>query len=171
MKIINAVGRLSVRTCVGMPGDGRTRRNEADHKVRSRTNRVRSVSSGRPNNSSPASLSKNSALEARRATDMAVSHQEKQLEKKKLKIEKYLKKREIEEACERERNIGVVRVKAGVDRVMLTIILTLLCLGTIMVFSASYPSALAYKNDSLYFIKRQSIFACVGIGIIITDCP
>lgn len=62
-------------------------------------------------------------------------------------------------------NRGVVRIKTSADRVLLILILTLLTLGTIMVFSASYPHALYESGgeDSLGYIKRQLLFAGVGI--------
>ncbi len=56
----------------------------------------------------------------------------------------------------------IQRVRHGVDRPMLIIILVLLCLGTIMVFSASYPNALHEKNDSLYYIRNQLIWLTLG---------
>lgn len=58
----------------------------------------------------------------------------------------------------------IVRVKTGVDRTMLVLILILLSLGSIMVFSASYPSALAERGDSLFYIKKQLLFIAVGLG-------
>ncbi len=72
-------------------------------------------------------------------------------------------------AAEKERKWqeDIVRVRGGVDKVMLAIILLLLCLGSLMVFSASYPVAMADKHitDSLYYVKRQLIF--VGVGAVI----
>ena len=62
---------------------------------------------------------------------------------------------------------NIVRVRTGVDRVMLALILILLALGSIMVFSASYPSALAQEGDSLYYIKRQLIFIAIGVAAMI----
>ncbi|MBS5724668.1 MAG: cell division protein FtsW [Clostridiales bacterium] len=62
---------------------------------------------------------------------------------------------------------GVQRVRHGVDRPMLIIILVLLCLGTIMVFSASYPNALASRNDSLYYIRNQILWLVIG-GILMS---
>ncbi len=59
----------------------------------------------------------------------------------------------------------VIRVKSGVDRIMLVLILILICFGSIMVFSASYADAESRFNDSYYFIKRQIVF--VGIGILV----
>lgn len=61
----------------------------------------------------------------------------------------------------------VVRVYSGVDKVMLALILTLVCLGTITVFSASYPSALNKGLDMYYYGKRQLIFAILGIVIML----
>lgn len=51
-----------------------------------------------------------------------------------------------------------VRVDAGVDRVMLVIIILLLCLGSIMVFSASYADAQSRYGDSYHYIKRQLLW-------------
>lgn len=58
----------------------------------------------------------------------------------------------------------IVRVRSGVDRIMLVLIVILICFGSVMVFSASYADAQARYNDSYYFIKRQIIF--VGLGLI-----
>ncbi len=63
----------------------------------------------------------------------------------------------------RERDADIVRVRTGMDRTMLVLILLLLSLGSIMVFSASYPSALAERGDSLFYIKKQLLF--IGIGL------
>lgn len=50
-----------------------------------------------------------------------------------------------------------------VDFTFLTIILILLIYGLTMVFSASSASAHYYNNDAFYFIKRQLIFAVLGL--------
>ncbi len=77
--------------------------------------------------------------------------------------EKNLRKRREDE----EWNRGIVRIKTNADRVLLVMILLLLTLGTIMVFSASYPLALYQTegSDSLLYIRRQLMFA--GIGIVV----
>lgn len=68
---------------------------------------------------------------------------------------------------EAEWNRGIIRVKGSPDRLFLTLVLILLCLGTVMVFSASYPSALAKEGDSLYYVKRQLLYMAVGfVGMI-----
>ena len=61
---------------------------------------------------------------------------------------------------------NIIRVRTGADRVMLALILILLALGSIMVFSASYPSALAKEGDSMYYIKRQVLFAAAGLIVM-----
>ena len=74
---------------------------------------------------------------------------------------------------ERRRGAGnpkrriVVQLVGGVDRPFLVTIILLLCLGTVMVFSASYPYANAnFKGDSYHFAKRQILFALAGLGVM-----
>ena len=59
---------------------------------------------------------------------------------------------------------SIIRVRTNADRVMLALILILLSLGSIMVFSASYPSALAERGDSLHYIKKQLLFIVIGVA-------
>lgn len=59
----------------------------------------------------------------------------------------------------------IVRVKGGVDRPMLVIIILLLCFGTVMVFSASFAYALESEGDSYFYIKKQLQWA--GFGIVV----
>lgn len=57
------------------------------------------------------------------------------------------------------------------DATFLIIILVLLTFGLIMLFSASYAYAYYQYGDSLYFIKRQAIFAAMGIaGMLFVSC-
>ena len=52
----------------------------------------------------------------------------------------------------------------GIDRPFLAAVLLLLALGTVMVFSASYPSAYATQGgDSYYFARRQLLYAVLGL--------
>ncbi len=60
----------------------------------------------------------------------------------------------------------IVRVRGGVDKIMLGLIMTLLCLGTIMVFSASYPSAMNEGLDMYYYSKRQLLFVVLGLVVM-----
>ena len=59
----------------------------------------------------------------------------------------------------------IVRIKGGVDRPMLVIIILLLCFGTVMVFSASFGYALETEGDSYFYIKKQLQFA--GLGLVV----
>ena len=49
------------------------------------------------------------------------------------------------------------------DAPFLIIVLTLVVFGLIMLFSASYATALYRFGDSFYFIKDQVMFAAVGV--------
>lgn len=59
---------------------------------------------------------------------------------------------------------GRIWYKYNVDRPLLLIILTLLAIGTVMVFSASYAYAEMHFGDSYYFARRQIIWLAVGLG-------
>ncbi|MBO4343341.1 MAG: cell division protein FtsW [Clostridia bacterium] len=63
-----------------------------------------------------------------------------------------------------------VQLVGGVDRPLLITIIILLCLGTVMVFSASYPYANAtFNGDSYHFVKRQLLFMLLGlVAMVIT---
>ena len=61
----------------------------------------------------------------------------------------------------------IIRIKGSFDRPMLIIVLALIGFGLIMVFSASYVYALSKTGDSLYYIKRQLLFAVLGIAALI----
>ena len=62
----------------------------------------------------------------------------------------------------------IVRLKSGVDRPFLLLVIVLLCIGTTMVFSSSYAYAKSnYSGDSYYFSKRQIIWALVSIAAML----
>lgn len=133
-------------------GDVRVRRASSD----ARRQAQRRVPAERPAHTSPGTVRSSSSLPSTNVREA----------KRRLKTEKYKNSLAKEAEAEKKRNIGIVRVRLGVDHVMLALILTLLCLGTVMVFSASYPSALAQENDSLYYIKRQAVFAVLGVIVM-----
>ncbi len=84
--------------------------------------------------------------------------------------EKKLVRREKRELAERRREekwqSEVVRIRGGIDIFMLVIVLVLLALGTITVFSSSYPYAVSKGYDPNYFSKRQVIFVLAGLVIM-----
>ncbi|MBQ8145185.1 MAG: putative lipid II flippase FtsW [Clostridia bacterium] len=53
--------------------------------------------------------------------------------------------------------------KSKVDKKLLFLTICLLTLGTIMVFSASYPYALSHYGDGYYYLKRQAVFLAIGL--------
>lgn len=55
----------------------------------------------------------------------------------------------------------------GFDYPFFMIVILLLAFGLIMMFSASYATAYSEYGDSLYYIKRQALFAVAGIGIML----
>lgn len=67
---------------------------------------------------------------------------------------------------EKEVAQAVIR-KTGIDTGFLAAALLLLVLGLIMVFSASYPSANHRYGDGLYFIRKQALWAVIGVGAMI----
>ncbi|MEA4833411.1 MAG: putative lipid II flippase FtsW [Oscillospiraceae bacterium] len=60
-----------------------------------------------------------------------------------------------------------IQIKSGVDRPFLLLVIILLCIGTTMVFSASYVYAKQYfDGDSYYFAKRQIIWAVISLIVL-----
>jgi len=60
-----------------------------------------------------------------------------------------------------------VWVRSGFDYPLFTIVLVLLAFGLIMMFSASYAVAYSTKGDSLFYLKKQALFAVVGLAAMI----
>ena len=60
--------------------------------------------------------------------------------------------------------VKILSIKSGMDVPFLFLVLTIIVVGLVMMFSASYPNAYYLHNgDSFYFIKNQLIFAVIGI--------
>lgn len=71
-------------------------------------------------------------------------------------------------APKKKRKLFLKRGEAGgIDLVFLILVLFLLAFGLIMVASSSYVSALHKYGDSYYFIKRQLIWALVGVAVLL----
>ena len=56
-----------------------------------------------------------------------------------------------------------VRIKTSPDRILMVLVLSLVCIGSVMVFSASYPYAKSQGLDSYYYVRRQVIFVALGL--------
>lgn len=65
----------------------------------------------------------------------------------------------------RERKI--TRIVGEVDRPFLVLVVVLLCIGSVMVLSASYPYAEMKGKSSFYFAKSQLFYAILGTVIMI----
>lgn len=55
----------------------------------------------------------------------------------------------------------------GIDLPFLLLVLVLVIIGMIMMFSASYPSAYYKLNDSYFYVRRQLIYALIGLAAMI----
>ena len=53
--------------------------------------------------------------------------------------------------------------KKSLDYGLLIVVLVLLAIGLVMVLSASAPYALRTEGDSYFYVKKQLIFAVIGI--------
>ena len=60
----------------------------------------------------------------------------------------------------------IVQKVGGVDRPFLICVILLLCMGTLMVFSSSYPYAKENFGDSYRFAKMQVLFAIAGVFVM-----
>lgn len=62
---------------------------------------------------------------------------------------------------------GIERIRIGHDWVFFTIVCVLLSVGVIMVYSASYPSALADGLSSFYYVEKQLMWIAVGAAAML----
>ncbi len=79
-----------------------------------------------------------------------------------------VRRERVTDVVEHKAEPEIIRVRTGMDRVMLAFIVILLALGAIMIFSASYPEALAQKGDSMHYIKRHLLFMLLGTVLMVT---
>ncbi len=65
---------------------------------------------------------------------------------------------------------GLVSKIGEMDFLFLTLVIVIVCVGLVMLLSASAPRALRLKNDSFHFFKRQLLFVVVGfVGMILVS--
>ncbi len=63
------------------------------------------------------------------------------------------------------------RKRKPLDHILLAVLFTLICMGLMMVFSASAPSAFEEFGDSLHYFKRQLAWVLIGLVVLgITSC-
>lgn len=58
-------------------------------------------------------------------------------------------------------------IRSGMDLPFLILVLVLLGIGLVMLYSASFPNAYYLHNDSGYFIKKQLMYAVMGVVIML----
>ena len=63
--------------------------------------------------------------------------------------------------------IKLFSMRLGMDMTFLFLVVVLVIIGLIMMYSASYPSALTYNNDSQMYLGKQAIFAVLGFFAMI----
>ncbi len=64
-------------------------------------------------------------------------------------------------------NAPIERQRHNFDSFMFVIILVFVILGSMMVFSASYPAALRKEDDIFYYMRDQIIWVSLGLGAMI----
>ena len=67
----------------------------------------------------------------------------------------------------RRKTYRFLSIGNGLDMPFFLLVLVVLIIGLIMMFSASFPVAYFSKDSSYYYIKRQVMFALVGVAIMI----
>ncbi len=102
------------------------------------------------------------AMQVAEVDNKAMRREEKRLIKQEQKL---IKSERREEEWQRD----IVRVRGGVDKFLLTLIIVLIVLGSITVFSASYPYAVREGLESYAFIVDQIKFILIGtVGLLVT---
>lgn len=65
---------------------------------------------------------------------------------------------------------SVERIRVGYDRIFLVLVVILISIGIVMVYSASYPTAIAKGSGGFYYAGRHIAFALVGaVAMILTS--
>lgn len=75
-------------------------------------------------------------------------------------------RRASEKRGKRKINFSLLMIGRGIDIPFVLLILVLLIIGITMMFSASYPVAYYEIGDSYYYLKRQMLFALIGLVIM-----
>ena len=76
-------------------------------------------------------------------------------------------RRASEKRGRRKINFSLLSIGKGIDVPFVLLILVLLAIGITMMFSASYPVAYYEIGDSYYYLKRQLLFALIGLVIMV----
>lgn len=74
---------------------------------------------------------------------------------------------EVKATQKKKQRFKLFSVRGGMDMPFFFLVLSLLAIGIVMMFSASYAFAYYTTDSSYYFLIRQAIFALVGVAIMI----
>ena len=66
-----------------------------------------------------------------------------------------------------EHAVRVPRLPTGPDRLLCAVVLALAALGVVMVFSAGAAFAAKKYGDWTYFLKREALYAVVGVAAFV----
>lgn len=66
-------------------------------------------------------------------------------------------------AVKEKEQLKLIIKKKSLDYGLLIVVLVLLAIGLVMILSASAPYALRTEGDSYFYVKKQLIFAVIGI--------
>ena len=74
--------------------------------------------------------------------------------------------RRPEDRQRQKQTAKIVRLVGEIDRPFLILVLVLLGIGSVMIFSASYPSALSKYGDSFYTARKHLVFVVLGMLVL-----
>ncbi len=77
--------------------------------------------------------------------------------------EEYHARKDQQEHKVRAERENLMAGKGSIDLPFLLLTLLLTAIGLTMLFSASFPSALAESGDALFYLKKQGLFAALGM--------
>ncbi len=70
-------------------------------------------------------------------------------------------------AVKEREQLKLIVKKKSLDYGLLIVVLMLLAIGLVMILSASAPYSLRTEGDSYYYLKRQLLFAVIGIVLML----
>ena len=81
--------------------------------------------------------------------------------------DEYRAQRDLQQRRREQKRKAREANKGSMDLPFLLLVLLLTAIGLVMLFSASFPSAYAESGDAAYYVKRQAIFALLGLGSMV----
>lgn len=82
-------------------------------------------------------------------------------------MEKRARSMPVERGAEKRKTNTKLFVNEPMDMTFCILVLIILAIGLVMMFSASFATSYFEEGDSYYYIKRQIIFALLGVSIML----